>query len=89
MMKKAVEWRYIKESPFKGVKFLPHKKKPPRFLTLEEIEKLIASSTPWLKAIAIVMINSGLRESERRNLRLQDLDFIHKRILVMPSKGKE
>ena len=41
MMNKAVEWKYIKENPCKGVKNL---KEPPgriRYITPEELERLL------------------------------------------------
>ncbi len=46
MFNKAVEWNYIRESPFKGVKLLRYQKKPPRFLTKEEFEKLPILKSP-------------------------------------------
>lgn len=88
MMNKAVEWRYIKESPFKGVKLFSYEKKPPRFLIKEEVQRLLDSASPWLRPILIVMLNTGIRESERARLRFKDLDFDSKKILIRSSKAK-
>ena len=38
---KAVEWGYIKANPFKGIKMPAIQKAPPRFLTLEESQRLL------------------------------------------------
>lgn len=46
MLNKAVEWKYIKENPCKGIKNL---KEPPgriRYITPEELEKLLAACSP-------------------------------------------
>jgi site-specific recombinase XerD len=89
MLNKAVEWGYIRESPFKGVKLLTYEKKPPRFLTKEEVDKLLESASAWLKPIIVVMINTGIRDGERRRLRFEDIDFKNKRILIRSSKAKD
>ncbi|MGE5445558.1 MAG: tyrosine-type recombinase/integrase, partial [Ignavibacteriales bacterium] len=89
MLNKAVEWGYIRETPFKGVKLLTHEKKPPRFLTKEEVDKFLESASPWLKPIITVMLNTGIREGERRRLKFEDIDFKNKRILIRSSKTKE
>ena len=65
MLSKAVEWGYIGDSPSKVIKLLRYEKKPPRFLTNEEIRRLLQNSSPWLKPIITVMLNTGIRESER------------------------
>lgn len=86
MLNKAVELGYIRESPFKGVKLLTYEKKPPRFLTKEEVDKLLEAASPWLKPIIIVMLNTGIREGERRRLRFEDIDFKNKGYSYDPRK---
>ncbi|MDA2920992.1 tyrosine-type recombinase/integrase [Desulfobacterota bacterium AH_259_B03_O07] len=87
MLNKAVEWGYIGASPFKGIKLFSYKKKPPRFLTKEESKRLMDYSTPWLKPMVIVMLNTGIREGERARLKFEDVDFKRKIILIHSSKG--
>ncbi|HEX3035163.1 MAG TPA: tyrosine-type recombinase/integrase [Thermodesulfobacteriota bacterium] len=89
MLNKAVERGYIKESPFKGIKLLTYEKKPPKFLTGEEVSKLLGAASPWLKPIIIVMLNTGIRDGERRRLKFEDIDFKNKRILIRSSKAKD
>ena len=87
MFNKAVEWGYIGDSPFKGVKLFTYKKKPPRFLTKEEAKRLLDTSSAWLKPMVIVMLNTGIREGERARLKFEDVDFKRKTILIHSSKG--
>ena len=89
MLSKVVEWGYISDSPSKGIKLLRYEKKPPRFLINEEIKRLLQNSSPWLEPIITVMLNTGIRESERRQLKFKDIDFKNRRILVRASKTKD
>jgi len=88
MFTKALEWEYISDSPYKGVKQLAFQKKPPRFLTKEEVQMLLENSSNWLRPILTVMLNTGIRESERARLKFKDLDFDKKRLLVHSPKTK-
>jgi len=88
MMGKAVAWGYIKESPSKDIKLLKYEKRPPRFLTNEEIELLLQNSSAWLKPIITVMLNTGMREGERRQLKFEYIDFKNRRVLIHASKTK-
>lgn len=89
MLNKAVEWGYIRETPAKKVKLLTYEKKPPRFLSKEEASKLLDASTPWSKPIFIIMLNTGIREGERRRLKFEDIDFANKRVIIRSSKTKD
>lgn len=88
MFTKALEWEYIPDSPYKGIKLLTFQKKPPRFLTKDEVQLLLENSSNWLRPIFIVMLNTGIRESERARLRFKELDFDKKRLLVHSPKTK-
>jgi len=86
MLRKAVEWNYLRDNPFKGIKMLKVTKQPVRFLTQEEIDRLIECASLWLKPILIVLRNTGLRRHELLNLRWKDIDFDNKTILVTSRK---
>jgi len=89
MLNKAVEWKYLKESPFKGVKLLKDDKKPARYLTIEEVRKLKEAAPLWIKTILKVMINTGIRDGERRDLTFDDIDFKNRVVLVRSSKTRD
>lgn len=89
MLGKAVAWGYIKDSPSKGVKLLKYQKRPPRFLTNEEIGLLLQNTSAWLKPIVTVMLNTGMRDGERRQLKFEHVDFKKRRVLIHAPKTKD
>ncbi|MEW6144156.1 MAG: tyrosine-type recombinase/integrase [Thermodesulfobacteriota bacterium] len=88
MFNKAVEWEYISDSPYKGIRQLTFQKKPPRFLAKDEVQKLLDHASNWLRPILVVMLNTGIREGERTKLRFKDIDFNKNRILIHSPKTK-
>jgi site-specific recombinase XerD len=86
MLNKAVTWNYLKVTPFKGTKLLKPARTPVKFLTTEEIEKLIDTASIWAKLILILLRNTGVRTCELLNLRFSDIDFNNKTLLVRGSK---
>lgn len=85
MLNKAVEWKHLVEAP-KGVKLIKYEKKPPRFLTKDEVTLLLSHSSPQLKPILTFMLNTGIREGERARLRWEDVQG--NKLLVRSSKTK-
>lgn len=60
ILSKALDWKMIKENPMKSVKLF---KEPPgrvRYLTEEEIERLLDSCASYLKPIVIMALNTGM-----------------------------
>jgi site-specific recombinase XerD len=86
MLQKATEWNYLRANPFKGIKMLKPTLAPVRFLSIEEINKLIDSASIWLKPILIVLRNTGMRTHEMLNLRFADINFDRKTLIVRSSK---
>jgi integrase len=71
MMNCAVEWEMIPQAPFrKASKILrkPENNRIDRFLSAEEISRLVDACDGYLKDLVICAINSGLRFSEIINL---------------------
>lgn len=83
-LNKAKEWHYIKEAPI--IKLLKIPKQPAKYLTLEEIERLIDNATVWVKPIIIVLRNTGIRTHELLNLKFKDIDYENKTLLVRANK---
>lgn len=86
---KAIDWGLVEQNPLKKVKLL---KEPPgriRYLSKEEIERLIANSSKHLKPIVIIALNTGLRKSEILNLKWDDIDFRNGYITVQQTKNNE
>jgi len=49
---------------------------------------LLQNSSAWLKPIITVMLNTGMREGERRQLKFEDIDSKNKKVLIHASKTK-
>ncbi|MFC1717289.1 tyrosine-type recombinase/integrase [Candidatus Poribacteria bacterium] len=87
IMKMAIRWRYIEHNPVSSVEKLKVPKRPPRFLCLDEIDRLLeASKESHIYPILMTAIHTGLRKSELLNLRWSDIDFDQCTITVQPKE---
>jgi integrase len=77
MLSKAVEWEMLEESPFKKVKasrlFDKLNNKRLRYLSEEEIGRLLYYCNGHLKAIVLTALHTGMRKGEILNLKWQDI----------------
>jgi len=83
-------YRHVLERPLGDLGVIPRPKRKPRLpvvLTREEIRAILAelSGSHWLAAC--LMYGSGLRLMECLRLRIKDIDFDHRAILVRDGKG--
>lgn len=71
MFRKAVEWEMIEQSPFDKGKSLMLKENNTRlrFLSEEEITKLLDKCPDYLKSIVECALNTGMRKGEILNLK--------------------
>jgi integrase len=89
MYTKAIEWGYIKENPAKNVKLL---KEPPgrlRYLSPEEVERLLDNCMDHLRPIVLTAVNTGMRKREVLNLKWADVDLNNRKITVVNTKNNE
>lgn len=87
------EWGWIAYNPLSGVKALPEPKGRTRFLQGDELDRLLAaarrSENRALLAIIVLAITTGARRGEIENIRLKDINFDTKQILLpMTKNGK-
>ena len=87
MLSKALEWKYIVDKP--KIKKLKIPKSPPKFLTVEEIQRLINYSSNWLKPILVILRNTGMRIGELLSLNFSDIDMANKTITVRSTKTND
>ena len=88
---KAREWGYIKENPFTKVKPLREEKKPPRFLSQEEVKKVLEAIKHDKDFYDIVLftLETGCRRQEVLNLEAKDIDFLNGFIRIRGKGNKE
>ena len=84
------EWGWLAHNPA-NVEALPESKGRTRFLQGDELDRLLeackVSENPDLLAIVVVAITTGARRGEITNIRLKDVDFMAKRILLPITKN--
>jgi integrase len=85
----AVEWQWLVESPAAKVKKLRGETKRLRFLSREEVYRLIDWCPSYLKPIIITAVSTGMRRGEIFNLKWEDVDFENGFIRVVKSKNQE
>lgn len=83
VMGTAVSWEYVPNNPVRGVK-MPERtlKRPHRFLTADEVRRLITVSKEPARTIALLATMTGLRIGEILALRWGRIDFIKETLLV-------
>lgn len=90
----AIKWKKAQINPVREVKFLKEPKEKERILTEEEEAKLLETvrTSPkekHLEPIIITALNTGMRKGEILNLKLSNVDFKKKVIIVEGTKNGE
>lgn len=91
-LNKAVEWEIIKENPCDHISSLPEKKSLIRFLTREEIDRLLAASkSKVLTDYMTVLLHTGARPSSIENCSFDkgDVDLPNRIIWFETYKGNK
>jgi integrase len=89
MLTLATRQRLIARNPFSEVELLEERKarRRPHILSYEDQRKLVAVATPHLRALIILLTESGLRvNKEAFQLKWTDLDFSSSQVTVRDSK---
>jgi len=92
MFTKAVDWEMVEEEALKRVrkvKLLREDNRRLRFLSKEEMLRLLESCSSHLHPIVLTALNTGMRKSEILNLRWDQVDFKHGFILLGVTKSGE
>lgn len=92
MFTKAVDWDMVEEEALKRVrkvKLLREDNRRLRFLSKEEMLRLLESCSSHLHPIVLTAFNTGMRKSEILNLRWNQVDFKHGFILLEVTKSGE
>lgn len=80
------EWGWISHQPF--VPSFPEPKRRIRFLTREEVGKLMPLLPEHLRAMALFSLSTGLRASNVTNLTWQQVDLERNHLWIHPDQAK-
>ena len=83
----AIKWGYLYENPARPVKLLRENNRRLRYLTKDEIDRLIAASKSHLKPIVTVAVNTGMRRGEIFDLQWNHVDLKNRIIEVGDPKN--
>jgi len=101
MMRRAVEWEHLSRNPFldaqgrplAGLRALREPSGRTRFLSVEEIERLLsaceASESPYLRSFVVVSMNTGMRRNEVLSLNRRTVDFANSVVTIADTKNGE
>jgi integrase len=99
LMRRAVVWEYLSRNPFldsqggvlAGLKALREPCGRTRFLSLDEIDRLLASCEPipYLKPFATVALNTGMRRNEILSLNRKSIDWQNRTAALTETKNGE
>ncbi len=89
MFRLAEEWGFVMKDPSRLVKKYREPKGNPRFLSKDEIVRLLEHSSKWLQMFIYFGLGAGLRYSEILNLRFDCIDLERNVIKIMnaPENG--
>ena len=71
----AVQWCYVDENPFQGIKPLSIPQRTPTFFTEEQLTSLLDKIAEPLRQVVIFAVNTGVRIGELVNIEWTDIDF--------------
>lgn len=86
MMHRAKDWGYLRDVPFRRGQLA--KMPPPRvrYLSPEEVRRLLEAANPRLRAIIQVALNTGMRAGEILRLRWSDVDLARRVLTINSTK---
>ena len=81
------EWELIESNPVSKVKKERVRNIIERWLSVDEEKRLLLASPRWLQDIIIIAINTGLRRGEILNLKLSQVDFNRRTLIIYEQKN--
>lgn len=90
MLNRAVDWGKLDANPASRVKLMKENNKRLRYLEKEEIKRLLGHcSSPKIRSIVVLALNTGMRKGEIENLKWRDIDFQNGCICITEQKNGE
>jgi integrase len=83
----VTEWEWLKDSPVSRVPREKEDNERDRWLTRDEVERLLENSPVWLREITSFALNTGLRQDELLSLEWNRVNLFRKTILIQKTKN--
>ena len=89
MLNKAVSWRILEDNPPRGVKMLKESGRRLRYLSPEEITRLLGACSATMKLIVMLALYTGMRKSEILRLTWDNVNLREEYIELVDQKNGE
>jgi integrase len=94
MLRRAVAWEYLSTNPAADIKALKEPSGRTRFLSLEEIDRLLAACERsqhrhYLRPFVMVALNTGMRRNEILGLTRRSVDWSNRLVTLEATKNSE
>ena len=89
MFTKAIQWQMASINPVKQVRMLKEHNQRLRYLTNDEVQRLLSELSLHMKPVVICALHTGMRRGEILNLKWDDLDLKQCILFVRDSKNGE
>lgn len=83
----AKQLNYIKNNPAIGIKEVSEAQKPPSYYTEDEIIFMLENARGRLKAMIVLLLQTGMRKGEINNLEWSDIDLENKTVSINIKEG--
>lgn len=83
------EWEWCTDNPVCRVSMERENNTRDRWLTVEEEQRLLPASAPWLREIVVFAVNTGMRMGEILALTWTGVDLFRRTVTVFRSKNGE
>jgi len=85
---KAIEWKFVRETPMKRVKLFAEGRGRTRFLTREEAQRLLKACNEDFRDVVLMALHSGCRKSEISSLTWANVDLVQRTFTVQACYAK-
>ena len=83
------EWEWCKENPVSRVSMPKLPQVRVRYLSVEEISRLIENADEWFKAVLTCAVHTGMRQGNIVSLTWDKVDLFRREILLNKTKNEE